>query len=63
MKVTGSNPVSPTTKTKGGYNKVTKEQILALKRDRLNKLAGTPKNIKSGGVVRKLTRTIRNLNK
>jgi hypothetical protein len=40
-----------------------KEQILALKKDRFNKLAGTPKNIKCGGVVRKLRRSIRNLEK
>lgn len=40
---------------------MTKEQILALKKDRLNKLAGSAKNIKSGGVVRKLRREVRNL--
>ena len=42
---------------------MTKKEILALKKDRLNKLAGNPKNIKSGGVVQKLRREIRNLEK
>lgn len=41
---------------------MTKEEKLALKVDRLYKLAGTPKNIKSGGVVRKLRRQINKAN-
>ena len=40
---------------------MTKEQKLNLMKDRYNRLAGTPKNIKSGGVLRKLARNIRNL--
>lgn len=40
-----------------------KEDILALKKNRLANLEGTPKNIKSGGVIRKLRREIRNLSK
>lgn len=40
---------------------MTKEQILTQKKARLALLEGTPKNIKSGGVVRKLKRQIRNL--
>lgn len=42
---------------------ITKEQKLAVMKDRYKKLAGTPKNLKSGGVVRKLARQIRNLEK
>ena len=42
---------------------MTNEQILALKKDRLAKLDGSPKNIKCGGVVRKLKREVRNLSK
>jgi len=42
---------------------MTKEEKLALKKDRLNKLMENPKNIKSGGVVQKLRREIRNLSK
>jgi hypothetical protein len=42
---------------------MTNEQILALKKDRCKKLSGSPKNIKSTGVVRKLNRQIRNLSK
>jgi len=42
---------------------MTREELLALKVNRLNKLAGTPKNVKSGGVVRKLRREVRNLSK
>ena len=34
---------------------------LALKKDRLNKLVENGKNVKSGGVVRRLRREIRNL--
>ena len=37
--------------------------VLALKKDRLAKLNGSPKNIKSGGVVKKLKRQIRNMEK
>ena len=40
---------------------ITKEQKLAMLKDRLKKLNGSPKNIKCGGVVRKLSRQIRNL--
>lgn len=40
---------------------ITKEQKLAIMKDRLKKLEGSPKNIKCGGVVRKLSRQIRNL--
>lgn len=40
---------------------MTKEQTLALKRNRLQKLESSPKNIKAGGTVRKLRRQIRNL--
>ena len=38
-----------------------KEQKLAWIKDRYNKLAGSPKNIKCPGVVRKLARQIRNM--
>lgn len=38
-----------------------KEQKLALMKNRLATLQGTPKNTKSGGCVRKLKRQIRNL--
>lgn len=40
---------------------MTKEEILALKRSRLASLSENPKNIKSGGVLRKLRREIKNL--
>ena len=40
---------------------LTKEQKLAIMKDRLKKLNESPKNIKCGGVVRKLARQIRNL--
>ena len=40
-----------------------KNTILKLKQNRLAKLENSPKNIKSGGVVRKLKREIRNLQK
>lgn len=42
---------------------MTINEKLALKRDRLNKLANNPKDIKAGGVVRRLKREIRNLEK
>ena len=42
---------------------MTKENILAIKKGRLEKLRNSEKNIKSGGVVRKLMREIRNLEK
>lgn len=38
-----------------------KEQRLALMKNRLATLQGTPKNVKSGGCVKKLKRQIRNL--
>lgn len=40
---------------------MTKEQILTSKKNRLKRLEGTEKNIKSGGCVRKLKRQIRNM--
>lgn len=42
---------------------MTINEKLALKRDRLNKLVNDPKDIKAGGVVRRLKREIRNLEK
>lgn len=42
---------------------MTKEDILIAKKSRLKRLSESPKNIKSGGVVRKLTRQVRNLEK
>ena len=38
-----------------------KEQKLALMKNRLIILEGSPKNLKSGGCVRKLKRQIRNM--
>ena len=43
--------------------KMTKENILAIKKNRLETLENKEKNIKSGGVLRKLRREIRNLEK
>ena len=40
---------------------MTKEQILALKKDRYTRLINSPKNIKSKGVVTRLAREIRRL--
>lgn len=40
---------------------MTKEQILNMKKDRLQKLEANGKNVKSGGVVKRLRREIRNL--
>jgi hypothetical protein len=42
---------------------MTKENILAFKKDRLAKLENNPKDLKCGGVVRKLRRQVRNLEK
>lgn len=42
---------------------MTREQELALKKNRLESLQNNPKNIKSGGVVRRLKREIRSLEK
>lgn len=42
---------------------MTKEQKLALTKDRYKKLVGTEKNIKCPGTVRKLARQIRNAEK
>lgn len=42
---------------------MTTEQIIALKENRLNTLKSNGKNIDSNGVVRKLTRELRNLRK
>lgn len=39
------------------------ETQLSIKKDRLNSLKNSPKNIKCPGVVKKLTREIRNLKK
>ena len=39
---------------------MTKEQKIAILKDRYNKLNNSPKNIKCPGVVRKLTRQLRN---
>lgn len=39
---------------------MTKEQKLALMKDRLNKLEENGKNVKCGGVIRKLRRQVRN---
>ena len=40
---------------------MTKEAKLALTKERLHKLENSLKNIKSGGVVKKLRRQIRNM--
>lgn len=42
---------------------MSKEEKLALLKNRLNTLEGNPKNIKCGGVVRKLRRQVRNMEK
>lgn len=42
---------------------MTKENTLALKKNRLASLEANPKDIKCGGVVRKLRREVRNLEK
>lgn len=42
---------------------MTNEQILARKKNRLQILESNGKNIKSGGVVKRLRREIRNLEK
>ena len=42
---------------------MTKEQKLALTKDRYKKLAANPKNWKCPGVVRKLARQVRNAEK
>jgi hypothetical protein len=42
---------------------LTPNEKLALAKDRLAKLDGSPKNIKAPGVCRKLRRTIRNMEK
>ena len=39
---------------------MTKEQKIAILKDRYNKLNNSPKNIKCPGVVQKLTRQLRN---
>lgn len=39
------------------------EQRIAIMKDRLNSLENSPKNTKCPGVVKKLTRQIRNLEK
>ena len=40
---------------------MTSNEKLALMKDRFNRLKDNPKDIKAGGVVRKLRRQIRNL--
>ena len=40
---------------------MTTRQILAIKKDRLNKLENSSKNIKAPGTVKKLRRQIRNI--
>ena len=40
---------------------MTKEQKLALMKDRLSALKNSEKNVKCPGVIRKITRQIRNL--
>jgi hypothetical protein len=40
-----------------------KQDVLNLKKDRLQKLESNNKNVKSGGVVRRLKREIRGLEK
>lgn len=40
---------------------MTKEQTLAILKDRYNRLKDNPKDLKAGGCVRKLKRQIRNL--
>ena len=42
---------------------ITQEQTLALKKNRLAVLESNNKNVKSGGVVRRLKREIRNMEK
>lgn len=42
---------------------MTKNEKLILMKDRYNRLNGSSKNIKSSGVVRKLRRQIRNMEK
>ena len=42
---------------------MTKEQKLDIMKNRLGKLENSPKNIKSHGVLRKVTRQVRNLEK
>ena len=39
---------------------MTKEAEVMIMKNRYNKLKNSPKNIKSGGVLRKLTRQLRN---
>lgn len=40
---------------------MSQEEKIKIKQDRLNSLRNSPKNVKSPGVIRKLTRQIRNL--
>lgn len=42
---------------------MTKEEKLVILKDKYSKLYGSPKNIKCPGVVRKIARQIRNLEK
>lgn len=42
---------------------MTQQDVLNLKKDRLQKLESNGKNVKSGGVVKRLRREIRNMEK
>lgn len=42
---------------------MTKEQKIALMKDRQKRMSNSPKNIKCGGCLRKLTRQLRNTEK
>ncbi len=42
---------------------ITTEQKLAIMKDKLNRLSNSPKNTKCPGVVQKISRQIRNLEK
>ena len=42
---------------------MTSNEILAIKKNRFKRLSNNPKNIKAGGVIKKLSREIRNLEK
>lgn len=48
---------------KGGDKKMNKNDIIRLKEHRLSVLKSNGKNVDSNGIIRKLEREIRNLNK
>ena len=60
--VGGSNPLN-STNSKKEIMTMTKEDKLAIMKDRYRRLSCSPKNIKSRGVIQKLARQIRNLEK